>query len=525
MPSPPITLQPPSLSSNCNVRRDPPSREYLRREIGSFVDAIISWVTSEETVTFNEFERSLIPRVFALGRLFLELFLCASQEREEARLRANAKGNHRRTLNGRSLNTFFGVIHYWRSYVVRSDDSGDDARGFPLDVRLGLFSDRISMNVLSLATRLSTRLAFAQVREVLTWFSIHPPSTEVIEQSVLGLGRYTRKWFEQAKAPEKDGDVLIIMADGKGSPMATEQELARRRGKRRPIRAASPRHRGLERRNRYGSTPRRKKGDKSKNAKMATMVVMYTLRRSGAQLLGPLNKRVYASFAPKRHVFEIARREADKRGFRTGSGRTVQIVTDGDENLADYAKEFFPDAIHTIDVMHVIEYLWIAGEALHREGSSELSAWVDEQKDRLYRGKIEDILSQLQTRLARIPVTGPGNKGRRTRLQTVIGYLKKREANMNYGELTRLDLELGSGAVEGAIKNIIGARFDHGGMRWIKERAEALLQLRCIEVNGDWDAFVDSVHADMKQAANATFSPLRLQQLTPEPLPTLAKAA
>jgi len=47
-----------------------------------------------------------------------------------------------------------------------------------------------------------------------------------------------------------------------------------------------------------GKKPRQKTGDKSKNARLATVLVMYTLRRSpdGTKLLGPLNKRVYASF-------------------------------------------------------------------------------------------------------------------------------------------------------------------------------------------------------------------------------------
>ena len=105
----------------------------------------------------------------------------------------------------------------------------------------------------------------------------------------------------------------------------------------------------------------RTKGDKSKNAKMATLVIMYTLRREGDQLLGPLNRWQYASFAPKRRAFEVARREADKRGFTRASGKTVQIVTDGDNDLARYAAEYFPEAILTIDVMHVIEKLWSAG--------------------------------------------------------------------------------------------------------------------------------------------------------------------
>ena len=33
--------------------------------------------------------------------------------------------------------------------------------------------------------------------------------------------------------------------------------------------------------------------------------------------------------------------------------------------------------------------------------------------------------------------------------------------------------------------NMIAKRFDSSGMRWIRKRAEALLQLRCIEINGD----------------------------------------
>src|SRR6266498_1263494 len=120
-----------------------------------------------------------------------------------------------------------------------------------------------------------------------------------------------------------------------------------------------------------------------------------------------------------------------------------------------------------------------------------------------------------------IPATGPGNKGKRKRLNGVIEYLDKRREKMNYGELLDRDLEIGSGIVEGAIKSIIGGRFDQGGMRWIKERAEALLQLRCLEVNGDWDAFIDWVHDDMRERAKSRGHRIRLQQNAPEPLPKL----
>ncbi len=79
--------------------------------------------------------------------------------------------------------------------------------------------------------------------------------------------------------------------------------------------------------------------------------------------------------------------------------------------------------------------------------------------------------------------------------------LSKRQPNLNYGELQDDDMDIGSGSVEGAVNHVVGKRFDQGGMRWIKGRAEALLQLRCIEINGRWDAFTEYVHTTLKASA------------------------
>jgi hypothetical protein len=160
------------------------------------------------------------------------------------------------------------------------------------------------------------------------------------------------------------------------------------------------------------------------------------------------------------------------------------------------------------------------GSSLQREGTAEFRAWVEAQKTRLYAGKARAIVKDLDHHLARIPLTGPGNKFRRQKLTEVRTYIAKRVSGMNYGELRRLDLEIGSGQIEGAIKALMYRRMDHGGMRWIKERAEALLQLRCIDVNRDWQAFVDWVHEQVHARARSTGHRVRLQQRAPAPLPT-----
>jgi hypothetical protein len=48
---------------------------------------------------------------------------------------------------------------------------------------------------------------------------------------------------------------------------------------------------------------------------------------------------------------------------------------------------------------------------------------------------------------------------------------------------------IASGVVESAARSVVGERLDHSGMRWVEEQAEAVLLLRCIEVNGDWEEF------------------------------------
>lgn len=479
--------------------------------------------------TFTTFEKALRTEVFALARAVVVLFLVASEARVRARLteRVVREGRMFRLAPAqtRNLLSWFGVVRYRRTYLREVVAEGDKARGFhPLDAELGLLADRLSPSLLSLAVRVATRVSFAEARDLCGWFLPGVPSTEVFEAAVLGYGRYTQEWFEQVPAPEDDGDVLVIMLDGKGVPTATETELAKRRGKRkRRKKTPSPRHRGRQSRERLTKKPRRKKGDKSKNAKMGTMLVMFTLRKQphGSLLLGPCNKRYYASFAQKRHAVEVARREANKRGFPPGTKRVTQVVTDGDNDLARYVAELFPGAMHTIDVMHVVEKLWDAGSSVHREGSSACRAWVEAQKDALYAGKAAEIVTELDRHLARIPRTGPGNKYRREKLGEIRGYIHKRIAGMNYRELIARDLELGTGAVEGAIKNLMYRRMDQGGMRWIKERAEALLQLRCIDANGDWEAFVKFVHDKTRARAITMGERVRLQHRQPAPLPVI----
>jgi hypothetical protein len=491
-----------------------PTVEEVKASITREVRALVAWVLTCQTLTFFAFETQLVPRVLALGCLFVQLFLCMREEQFQATHPQPQPGYKRHRPHARLLGTFFGKIRYWRIYFYCKDGGY-----YPLDVELGLTSDGFSMLLRSYATRIATKVSYAQTTLILGLFLHWTPAQESIEGMVLGLGRHTAAWFESTPAPEGDGEVLVIQIDSKATPTATEEELEKRHGPRRTnLHPGSQRHRGRAARQRRGSKKRRKKGDKAKNGKMATIVTMYTLRCSAdGQLEGPINKKVYASYAPKRHAVAIARREANKRGFGPESGKLIQIVTDGDNDLQRYIEEFFPEAIHTIDVYHVTEYLWDAGQCLYKEGCDELIAWVNEQKEALYDGRAAEIVAEIDKRLAQLD---PGERSVRDGLQKVRDYLDKRVDKMDYKTLREQDLEISSGAVEGAVNYVIAKRFDSGGMRWIKERAEHLLQLRCIEVNDDWDAFIEFVHDRTREQGQQTHKNLSLKCTKPAPLPT-----
>jgi hypothetical protein len=491
-----------------------PTLDEVQASINQEVTALIAWILTCEKLVFLAFETQLIPKVLELGRLFVQLFLCMREEQFQAANSQPQPGYKRMGPKPRRLATFFGKVRYWRTYFYR-----EGGGYYPLDIELGLTGDGFSMSIQSLATRIATKMSYAQAVLTLTLFLHWSPAQGSIESMVMGLGRHTGEWFAAAPAPEGDGEVLVIQIDSKATPTATEEELEKRRGPRRENpHPGSPRHRRRAARKRRGSKQRRQKGDKSKNGKMATIVTMYTLKKSTDDTLeGPINKKVYASYAPKRHTVAIARREADKRGFQRGSGKVIQIVTDGDNDLERYINEYFPEAEHTMDVYHVTEYIWEAGHCLYSEGSDELAEWVEAQKEALYDGRAAEIVAEIDKQLQRLD---PSKQSVQDRLGKVRKYLNKRVDKMNYDELRERDLEISSGAVEGAVNYVIAKRFDSSGMRWIKERAEHLLHLRCIEVNGDWDAFIEFVHDRTKGKAQEQKKNLSVKRTKPAPLPT-----
>jgi hypothetical protein len=190
------------------------------------------------------------------------------------------------------------------------------------------------------------------------------PCSDTIQQLVRGMGQDSVAYMDQAPAPPEDGEIWVIEVDGKATPTATAAELKKQRDKRpkQPQACGCARHRGQAKRACRGKKKRRQPGDKRKNGRSITLVVMYTLKQGDdGRLHGSVNQRVWGSYAPRKVMLAWAREQATRRGFPPETEKRVHLVVDGELCLDDGLSTLFPQATFALDIRHVEERLWHDG--------------------------------------------------------------------------------------------------------------------------------------------------------------------
>ncbi|MBM3222174.1 MAG: ISKra4 family transposase [Candidatus Rokubacteria bacterium] len=464
--------------------------ERAEREVQDAIDRVRRCAEAKGTTTVVAVERELWTALLRLGRAVMALFLArhAARPRPATYMHESARFVLDPETRRRSeIGTRFGKVPFARA--IGRPIGGRGCTDLPIDRELGLCSG-FSLGTVTAVVQLCALMAFGTARRLFSEFHEWAPSTRTTLRMVDAVGGEARGFLDADAVPDDDGEVLVIQVDGRGAPMISSTEHARRRRPKQRTKGTGRRARRLRRREH--PRPRRKKGDKSKNAKIAFVGVIYTLRSTRHGWEGPINKRLIATFESHDALFRWLVGHAERRGY--GRKRCF-FLADGSDHIWRGQQKYFPKAVPCIDWYHVAEKLWEAGGCLHREGSAALREWVRNEQGKLRHGKVAELLDDLAVAHNAIPKTGPGNKGRRQRLLKIIEYLAAHEHRMPYAALRREDLDIGTGAVEGAVRNLVGLRLDGPGMRWGRDRAEMILRLRCIVLNGQWDAFCSHLEA------------------------------
>jgi hypothetical protein len=483
------------------VPNGPEAFAKLEARLKEAIQDLTGWVRGQSDGTsLFAFEKALWPRLMLVYQLTVALFIAV--RREQINLNDwQAQGwRIKRLFSRRRVSTLGGAVAFGRAYLTRRGSGG----WFPLDAALGMTRDGFSWRVIDVVTRLATRLSYASVQHTLKALIGWSPSTEAIETLTIGLGQSAPAFMETQGKLANDGEILVIEVDGKAAPMVTEAELAaRRRPRQKRTGCKCQRHRRRQRRA-TKVKKRKKRGHNSKNGRSATLIAMYTLKRGAdGRLHGPINKKIWGQFGTRQAALEWAREQAKRRGFGEDKPGTVQIVIDGERCLRKRLKGLFPKAIITLDLRHAQERLWKVGRLFYEDGSAELEQWVEPFNQLLVNGRINALLKRLREVRASVSSRGPNTAAKRATLDEQLNYFTERKTIMRYGEYRRKDLVLATGVIEGACRYVVAERLDCSGMRWSPEGAEPVLQLRCIELNGDWDQFIQWTMAKSSKELDA----------------------
>ena len=91
-------------------------------------------------------------------------------------------------------------------------------------------------------------------------------------------------------------------------------------------------------------------------------------------------------------------------------------------------------------------------------------------------------------------------RSKRHTVSAIIGYYENNRQHMRYDEYLAAGYPIGSGVAEGACRHVVKDRLEQTGMRWNVDGAQAMLHLRAIYLNGQWNDFVN-YRIETEQAA------------------------
>ncbi len=157
-------------------------------------------------------------------------------------------------------------------------------------------------------------------------------------------------------------------------------------------------------------------------------------------------------------------------------------IADGARDLWLFFRKKFPDAIHVVDFFHVCEHLAKLSDLLFRDEAAA-KIWYKKQRTILKDDPngASKVIRAVRYRRSKIKEN--------PEIESELKYLQRNRRRMNYFELRQNNLPIGSGIVEAACKNLIGARLKKSGMRWTIDGGQTVLTLRSLVLSNRWEHF------------------------------------
>jgi hypothetical protein len=169
-----------------------------------------------------------------------------------------------------------------------------------------------------------------------------------------------------------------------------------------------------------------------------------------------------------------------------------------------------------IDFIHVLEYLWKAAWCFYPDADPAAEPWVAGHALPILAGQVDAVIAALQTQATDTGLAAQQRGG----VDACVGYLQAKREFLGYDTALARGWPIATGVIEGACRHLIGDRLDITGARWGLHGAEAVLKLRALWTNGDFDAYwryhLAQEHRRVHQPRYQHPPPARPDQRVPE---------
>jgi hypothetical protein len=443
------------------------------------------WLAGPEAAALDHgaVEEELSARGRELQRLLLQDHLNARAAAEPRLAQVSGPDGVTRTRaergHDRQLATIFGPVTVTRiAYRARGAPNVHLADG-QLNLPPGKHSHGLAKMVAAAAAAGSLEAACVQVRD----------------GTGCALGRRQAQQLARAAACDADdfyaarrpppgarpGDVLVLSCDAKGIAVRPGELRPRAR----PL--AAPRQDG-----------RLSRGEVRTRKRMAEVATVYDLApvpRTAAAIMGPgprppgpeaAGKWLTASVASDAAgVIAAAFEEGARRD--PGGQRTWIALADGNKDqlrqLRDQAAARGITLPVICDFIHVLEYLWDAAWAFFPEASPGAGPWVRDHAAAILDGHAPQVAAALRAAAASLTTA------KRKTAEKTARYLEAKAPWLDYPAALANGWPISTGVIEGACRHLVKDRMDITGARWGITTAEALLKLRALQANGDFNDY------------------------------------
>jgi hypothetical protein len=440
---------------------------------------LLAYVTGSDarSQTAYTVELTLFRRLLALGKALLRLFLVTRAATRPAEP-VTAPDGTRLTYHDQRPTTddsVFGKVRFERHDFMTPGQAGC----CPLDAELSLPARCYADLLREWAVYGATDESYRESQTILERILGLSLSLQAIESAVVEAGGDGPTFDEQPTEPTTSppgGTILVVQADGKGVPMVQPPTQM-------PV-------------------VRLAKGQKRTKKKEAVVTALYTIspyqrtpqevvaallqdpdRHEPAARPQPVGKELRATLEGKAAAMSsLGQRVAQHDGPHI---QQHVALTDGAEALQQQVMTHFPAYTLILDIIHATEYLWDTANVLLGETHPHRLAWVRAYLEPLLAGQIDAVITALEA---------DGHDPMRTAtprqaVRRTVGYYRRNRPYMRYDEYLAHGWPIGTGVVEGACGHLVKDRMEQSGMRWTPAGAQAVLDLRAVRLNGQWDAY------------------------------------